>query len=53
MKATLSVINGMQDAGVIEGYAIGGAVGSLFYLQPSDTERIDIFVAFRDEGAGA
>jgi len=34
----------MQANGVIGGYVIGGAVGATFYLEPSATEDIDIFV---------
>lgn len=43
---TLQVINRMQAAGVIGQYAIGGAVGALFYLEPADTADIDIFISF-------
>lgn len=52
MKATLQVINQMQADGVIGKYAIGGAVGATFYLEPSATLDIDIFVSFR-HGAGS
>lgn len=45
MKATLEVINQMQAAGVIGRYAIGGAVGATFYLEPSATLDIDVFVS--------
>lgn len=44
MKATLEMINQMEDAGVVGKYAVGGAVGATFYLEPSATEDIDIFV---------
>ena len=44
MKATLEVINRMQADGVIGQYAIGGAVGATFYLEPVATLDIDIFV---------
>jgi len=44
MKATLEVINRMQVEGVIGEYAIGGAVGATFYLEPFATLDIDIFV---------
>lgn len=47
MKATFQVINQMQADGVIGKYAIGGAVGATFYLEPSATLDIDIFVSFR------
>jgi hypothetical protein len=46
MKSTLKVINQMQADGVIEKYAIGGAVGATFYLEPVATMDIDIFVSF-------
>lgn len=44
MKATLEIINEMQRDGVIGQYAIGGAVGAIFYLEPSATFDVDIFV---------
>ena len=45
MKATLETVNRMERDGVIGKYAIGGAVGATFYLEPSATDDIDIFVA--------
>ncbi len=45
MKATLEAINQMQTDGVIGRYAIGGAVGATFYLEPAATLDVDIFVA--------
>jgi hypothetical protein len=47
MKATLQVINEMLAAGVIGSYAIGGAVGATFYLEPSATLDIDVFVSLQ------
>ena len=47
MKATLQVINEMEAAGVIGRYAIGGAVGATFYLEPAATLDIDIFVSLQ------
>ena len=44
IKAALEVINAMQAAGVIGRYAIGGAVGATFYLEPAATVDLDIFV---------
>ena len=51
MKATLEVINQMQADGVIGRYAIGGAVGATFYLEPVATLDIDIFVSFQKAGS--
>ena len=47
MKATLEVINQMEADGVIDRYAIGGAVGATFYLEPSATLDIDVFVTLK------
>lgn len=44
MKNTLEMINRMQADGIIGKYAIGGAVGATFYLDPSATLDVDIFV---------
>lgn len=39
----------MQADGVIGKYAIGGAVGATFYLEPFATIDIDIFVSFKKD----
>jgi hypothetical protein len=52
MKATLKVINQMRKDGVIGRYAIGGAVGATFYLEPSATLDIDVFVSLQNAGPG-
>lgn len=44
MKETLAAINQMQADGIISHYAIGGAVGATFYLEPAATYDLDIFV---------
>lgn len=51
VKATLEVINQMQADGVIGNYAIGGAVGATFYLEPVATLDIDVFISFQNSGA--
>lgn len=48
MKAAFALINQMQADGVIGRYAIGGAVGATFYLEPSATLDIDIFVSLQN-----
>jgi hypothetical protein len=49
LKRTLAIINEMQSAGVIGRYAIGGAVGATFYLEPIRTVDVDVFISFRPE----
>ena len=44
MKTALDMINRMQADGVIGKYAVGGAVGVIFYLEAFYTEDIDVFV---------
>ena len=53
MKTTLEVINQMQADGVIGHYAIGGAVGATFYLEPVATLDIDVFVSFQQPPGSA
>jgi len=46
IKEVIEMINRMQADGVIERYAIGGAVGATFYLEPAATLDVDVFVEF-------
>src|SRR5437868_1058386 len=50
MEKTLAVINQMVAEGIIDAYAIGGAVGATFYLEPAATLDIDIFISFKQAG---
>jgi hypothetical protein len=49
IQEVIAAINQMHVDGVIERYAIGGAVGATFYLEPVATLDVDVFVAFRSE----
>jgi len=49
IRDTIAAINQMQADSVIECYAIGGAVGATFYLEPVATLDVDIFITFRSE----
>ena len=48
----ISVLNQMEADRVVDRYAIGGAVGATFYLEPVATLDVDIFVAFPPQPAG-
>ena len=48
MKEALKVLQGLVADGVIEDYAIGGAMGATFYLEPVVTKDLDVFVLFKD-----
>ena len=50
MKDTFAVIHRMKEAGVIENYAVGGAIAAMFYVDPFATEDVDIFFVIRGAG---
>jgi hypothetical protein len=50
IRKTIDVINQLEGDRVIERYAIGGAVGATFYLEPVATLDVDVFVMFRPQG---
>lgn len=50
MERTLRVLNKMVRDGVIETYAIGGAVAAIYYLEPFDTADLDVFVDVKTPG---
>ena len=49
IRDVIATINQMEADGVIDRYAIGGAVGATFYLEPVATLDVYVFVAFRIE----
>jgi hypothetical protein len=49
IKETIAAINRMKADGLIDRYAIGGAVGATFYLEPVATLDVHVFIAFRPE----
>ncbi len=49
IQDVIAMLNQMERDGVIERYAIGGAVGATFYLEPVSTLDIDVFIAFKPQ----
>lgn len=49
ISQVIAAVNQMEHDGVIERYAVGGAVGATFYLEPVSTLDVDIFVVFKRE----
>jgi hypothetical protein len=49
IQDTIAAVNQVQAGGIIGRYAIGGAVGATFYLEPAATLDVEIFVTFRPE----
>ncbi len=44
MEKIFTVLNQMESEGVIGRYAIGGAIGAIFWLEPITTKDVDVFV---------
>lgn len=49
IKEVIATINGLHADGMLDRYAIGGAVGATFYLEPVSTIDVDVFVGLRAE----
>jgi hypothetical protein len=52
MKQTLQVLNELERKGHLGRYAIGGAMGATFYVEPLLTFDLDVFVVLPQAGAG-
>jgi hypothetical protein len=44
MERVIQIINRMQTDGVISDYAIGGGIAAVYYLEPYETDDVDIFI---------
>jgi len=44
MERVLEVINRMEADGVIDNYAIGGGIAAVYYIEPYETDDLDIFI---------
>lgn len=53
MEKIFAVIKQMEADGVIGRYAIGGAVGSIFWLEPITTKDVDVFVMLPKSPGGS
>lgn len=49
MKTALKVLNDLVAEKVIKDYAIGGAMGAMFYMEAVSTIDLDVFVLFNDD----
>ena len=43
-KQTFAVLNQMVADGVLENYAVAGAIGAMFYVEPFSTKDLDVLV---------
>lgn len=44
MRKTLKIINELKKKGLIEDYAIGGGIATIFYVEPFLTYDLDVFI---------
>lgn len=51
MKETLEVLNSLKDKGLIDNYAIGGGIATIFYTEPVFTYDLDVFIIVKHESA--
>jgi hypothetical protein len=51
LGSVFRVLNEMKSDGIIEDYAIGGAMAVLFYAEPTRTYDLDVFVRLPDAGS--
>jgi hypothetical protein len=49
IRDVIIALNRMEAEGIVDRYAIGGAVGATFYLEPVATIDVDVFVTLRTE----
>ena len=52
MEKVFGVINALVEAGVIETYAIGGAIAAIFYTEPVLTDDLDVYIPVSIEDHG-
>jgi hypothetical protein len=52
MEKTLRVLNALERDGIIQRYAVGGAMGAIFYVEPLLTFDLDIFVILPETAQG-
>jgi hypothetical protein len=50
MEAALAVLNEMEEKGLVQRSAIGGALAALFYSEAVVTEDLDVFVLLASPG---
>ncbi len=52
MEKALAVLNQMVQDGIIDRYAIGGAIAAARYIEPIQTYDLDVFVVFPNTNSG-
>ncbi len=53
IKQVFAELEALRTAGIVEDYALGGAVGAVRYVEPAATQDIDVFVVFRSDSVAS
>ena len=51
MKKALEILNKIKEKGLVEDYAIGGGIATIFYTEPVFTYDLDVFVIVKHESS--
>jgi hypothetical protein len=52
VKRVFQLLNQMVQDGEVPNYAIGGAIGAVFYIEPFATQDVNVFVMMETESTG-
>lgn len=52
MEKTIQILNELEASGLMDRYAIGGALAALFYAEAVVTEDLDIFILLKQPASG-
>jgi hypothetical protein len=52
VKRTIEILNELEHKGIFSRYAIGGAMGAIFYTEPFLTFDLDVFVVLPQTSGG-
>jgi hypothetical protein len=52
VKKVFQLLNQLVQHGELPNYAIGGAIGAVFYVEPFATQDVDVFVMMETEPTG-
>lgn len=53
LRHVFSEIEALHASAIVQDYALAGAVGATYYVEPAATQDVDIFVVFRSESASS
>ena len=49
MQKTVKILNKLKEEGIIEDYAIGGAIAAYFHIEPTVTDDLDVFISIGEK----